>query len=71
MVGILIDKFPRNNTFKDLTIYFFIVGHEDVIQHKENGRTYLWYDKAACELDNIFCEKNQVYIRVGTNACME
>ena len=49
---------PRNNTFKDLTIYFFIVGHEDVIQHKENGRTYLWYDKAVCELDNIFCEKN-------------
>lgn len=49
---------PRNNTFKDLTIYFFIVGHEDLIQYKENGRTYLWYDKAACELDNIFCGKN-------------
>ncbi len=32
--------------------------HEDVIQYKEKGRTYLWYDKASCELDNIFCEKN-------------
>lgn len=49
---------PRNNTFKDLNIYFFIVGHEDVILHKEKGRTYLWYDKAVCELDNIFCDKN-------------
>ena len=26
--------------------------------YKEKGRTYLWYDKAVCELDNIFCEKN-------------
>ncbi len=49
---------PRNNVFKDLTIYFFVVCHEDIIQYKEKGRTYLWYDKVACELDNIFCEKN-------------
>lgn len=49
---------PRNNTFKDLTIYFFVSCHEDLIQYKEKGRTYLWYDKAVCELDNIFCEKN-------------
>lgn len=48
----------RNNTFKDLTIYFFVVCHEAVIKYIEKGRTYLWYDKAACELDNIFCEKN-------------
>ena len=26
--------------------------------YKEKARTYLWYDLAACELDNIFCEKN-------------
>ena len=49
---------PNNNTFKDLTIYFFVVCHEDVIRYKEKGRTYLWYDKVVCELDNIFCEKN-------------
>ena len=48
----------RNNTFKDLTIYFFVVCHETVIKYTEKGRTYLWYDKAVCELDNIFCEKN-------------
>lgn len=48
----------NNNVFKDLTIYFFVVCHEDVIRYKEKNRTYLWYDKVACELDNIFCEKN-------------
>ena len=35
----------KNDTFKDLTIYFFVVCHEDVIRYKEKGRTYLWYDK--------------------------
>lgn len=50
--------YPKNNVFKDLTIYFFVVCHEDIIQYKEKGRTYLWYDKAVCELDNLFCEKN-------------
>ena len=49
---------PKNNVFKDLTIYFFAVCHEDVIRYKEEGRSYLWYDKAVCELDNIFSENN-------------
>ena len=49
---------PQNNTFKDLTIYFFVVCHEAVIEYEEKGITYLWYDKITCELDNIFCEKN-------------
>lgn len=48
----------RNNVFKDLTIYFFVVCHEDVIRYKDKSINYLWYDKAVCELDNIFCEKN-------------
>lgn len=48
----------RNNTFKDLTIYFFISCHEDIIRYEENDRTYLWYDLVVCELDNIFCENN-------------
>ena len=48
----------KNDTFKDLTIYFFVVCHQDVIRYKEKSRTYLWYDKVTCELDNIFCEKN-------------
>lgn len=49
---------PRNNTYKDLTIYFFIMTHKDAIQYEDNGRQYLWYDKVVCELDNIFGEKN-------------
>ena len=46
----------RNNVFKDLTIYIFVVGHEDVVKDKKYGG--LWYDTATCELDNIFCENN-------------
>ncbi len=49
---------PRNNVFKDLTIYFFVMCHQDVVRYKEKSREYLWYDKVTCELDNIFCEKN-------------
>lgn len=48
----------RNNVYKDLSIYFYVVCHQDVIRYKEKGKTYLWYDKVACVLDNIFCEKN-------------
>lgn len=45
---------PKNNTYKDLTIYFFVFCHEDVIEYKGT----LWYDRVVCELDNIFCETN-------------
>lgn len=46
----------QNNVFKDMTIYIFVVGHEDVVRDKDYGG--LWYDTATCELDNIFCENN-------------
>lgn len=49
---------PRNNVYKDLSIYFFVVCHEEVVRYSDNSREYLWYDKAVCELDNIFCEKD-------------
>lgn len=29
-----------------------------MIKYKEKGITYLWYDKATCELDNIFGDSN-------------
>lgn len=45
---------PKNNTYKDLTIYFFVFCHEDVIEYKGT----LWYDRVVCELDDIFCETN-------------
>ena len=50
----------RNHVYKDLTIYFFVVCHEDAVKYVEKGRTYLWYDKAVCELDNIFCGQNVI-----------
>lgn len=46
----------KNNVFKDITIYFFILCHKDVARDKKYGG--MWYDTVACELDNIFCEKN-------------
>lgn len=48
----------KNNVYKDLTIYFFILSHQDVIRYKEKGRSFLWYDKVVCELDNIFNEND-------------
>lgn len=47
---------PRNNVYKDLVVYFFILSHKDVIRYSEHGTDYLWYDKVVCELDNIFSE---------------
>lgn len=51
---------PRNNVYKDLTIYFFVVCHESVVRYNEKGREYLWYDKVTCELDNLFSEQNKL-----------
>lgn len=48
----------KNNVYKDLTIFFFVVCHQDVVKYIENGRSFLWYDRAVCELDNIFCNHN-------------
>lgn len=53
---------PRNNVFKDVTIYFFVMCHQDVVRYEENGREYLWYDKVTCELDNLFSEQNKLGI---------
>lgn len=49
---------PRNNVYKDIAIYFYILSHQDAIRYKEKGRSFLWYDKVACELDNIFNEND-------------
>lgn len=47
-----------NTVYKDLTIYFFVICHEAVVRYTEKSREYLWYDRAVCALDNLFCEKN-------------
>ncbi|MBO5054845.1 MAG: hypothetical protein J6C64_00615 [Lachnospiraceae bacterium] len=48
----------KNNLYKNLTISFFIAGHQNVVLCRENGMEYLWYDIAACELEKLFCNKN-------------
>lgn len=56
----------RNNVYKDLNIYFYVICHQDAIKYNENGRTYLWYDKVVCELDSIFSDRNILGIGATT-----
>lgn len=49
---------PANNTFRNLTVYFYILSHEDAARWEEDGQTCLWYDRAACELEQILCGNN-------------
>ncbi|MDE7045895.1 MAG: hypothetical protein K2O97_12980 [Acetatifactor sp.] len=48
---------PKNNTFRNLTICFYVVCHEAAVRYDENGQTGLWYDRAAYELEHILCGK--------------
>lgn len=52
------DLDSKNKVLKDLTIWFFVVCHEDVVPYFEDGRQFLWYDKAVCALDELFSDKN-------------
>lgn len=48
----------RNNALKDITIWFWVFCHQDIVRYFEGGRQYLWYDKVVCELDDIFSKQN-------------
>lgn len=48
----------KNKTLKNLTIWFFVMCHQDIVPYFEDGRTFLWYDCAVCALDNLFTDKN-------------
>lgn len=61
---------PKNNVLNDLTIYFFIACHEYVVPYYENGRMFLWYDKAVCALDNILSDRDDVLFGVGKIQCI-
>lgn len=60
-IGATIDS--NNNVFKNITVYFYVMCHKDVIKYQEKGVNYLWYDKVVCELDNIF--NNTEVIGIG------
>lgn len=46
---------PTNNTFRNLTIYFYVVCHEAAVRYDESGQTSLWYDRVTCELERLLC----------------
>ena len=48
----------KNHTYNDLTVSFYIICHPDAVRYQEHNEETLWYDKAASELDRIFCDKN-------------
>lgn len=50
----------RNDVYKNIILYFFVVCHQDVVMFKEKGREYLWYDKATCELDEILSKQDVI-----------
>ena len=52
---------PKNNTLKDLMIYFFISCHQDVVPYFEDGRSFLWYDKVVCALEEIFTDQQGIF----------
>lgn len=52
------DHNPKNKTLKNLTIWFFVFCHQDVVPYFEDGRMFLWYDAVVCALDNLFTDQN-------------
>lgn len=48
----------KNHMYSDLTVYFYIICHQDAARYHENSEEILWHDKAACELYRIFGGKN-------------
>lgn len=50
----------KNNTLKDMIIYFFISCHQDVVPYFEEGRSFLWYDKVVCALEEIFTDQQGI-----------
>ena len=52
----------QNRTLTELIIYFFISCHQDVVPYFEDGRSYLWYDKVVCALDELFTDQYKLGI---------
>lgn len=42
----------RNNTYRNITVYFFVHSHKNSTRYSENSID-TWYDLAVCELDEI------------------
>lgn len=45
---------PRNNVYKDVTVYFWVCCHFDIVRTP----TGLWYDEVVKEIDSMFGEQD-------------
>ncbi len=50
----------KNKTLKEMTVWFFISCHQDVVPYFEDGRSFLWYDKVVCTIDELFTDQNKL-----------
>lgn len=52
----------RQKIYKNITIDFFVISHQELIQYKDpdmKGYYRRWYDLVVCELDDMFCGDNK------------
>lgn len=52
----------RQKIYKNMTIDFFVISHQELIQYKDpdmKGYYRRWYDLVVCELDDMFCGDNK------------
>ena len=52
----------RQKVYKDMTIDFFVVCHQELIKYPDldmKGYYRRWYDLVVCELDEMFCGDNK------------
>ena len=54
----------RNNVFNDITIWFFVLCHDDLLRTDKG----LWTDRTTCRIDEIFTENN--ILGIGTTSLM-
>lgn len=52
------DLDKRNRVLSKVTIWVWVVCHEDVVPYFEDGVNYLWYDKVVCEVNEMLTDKN-------------
>lgn len=58
----------RQKVYKDMTIDFFAVCHQEKIKYKDpdmKGYYRRWYDLVVCELDDMFCGNGEKAIALG------
>lgn len=49
----------RNNTFRNITVYFFVHCHKNVTRYSDTSFD-TWYDHVVCELEEIMCTQDML-----------